>query len=90
MLSLRITNRIGSKMRIKRFVESVFAALIFLALNITAAACPLCRTQVRNGVYDENFFGNLFVLLLPVFIIAGLGFGLYHADKISNLLRRLK
>ena len=74
----------------KSLAKSIIAAFVILAFNITVSACPWCRMQVKDGVYNEDFFGNLFVLLLPVVILAALGFGLYHADKISDVIRRLR
>ena len=74
----------------KSLAKNIVAAFVILAFNNTVSACPWCRVQVKDGVYNEDFFGNLFVLLLPVVVIAALGFGLYHADKISGVIRRLR
>jgi hypothetical protein len=51
------------------------------------SACPLCRAQIESGIYDQNFFDNFFMMLLPLIIITAIGSGLYHADKISDRLR---
>ena len=74
----------------KNLAEIASASLVLLILTRAAEACPWCRAQTKAGVFDGNFVGNLFILLLPVFILAGLGFGLYHADKILNIAGRLK
>jgi hypothetical protein len=57
---------------------------VLLAVNNAVLACPWCRAQVKTGVYDQDFFGTLLVLLLPILILAGIGIGLYNLDKILN------
>lgn len=72
----------------KRAAESFAALFILLFFKLTVAACPWCRAQVKDGVYNEDFFRNFFMLLLPLLLLAAIGFGLYHADKITELFRR--
>jgi apolipoprotein N-acyltransferase len=74
----------------RNVIRGVVTLLVTLVFTVAVSACPWCRAQVKNGVYDQGFFGNLLMLLLPIFILAAIGFGLYHADKISNKIRRLK
>ncbi len=71
----------------KNFVKTILAICVVLVLNSVALACPWCRAQVKSGIYDQNFLYNLFVMLLPIVILTAIGFGLYHADKISDKLR---
>jgi len=73
----------------KRIWKIVVAQFIFLIIfSSTVSACPFCRAQVKSGIYDQDFFNNLFVTLLPIIILTAIGFGLYHADKISDRLKR--
>lgn len=51
-----------------------------------AWACPLCRAQVESGIYDQNFFDNLLMIVLPIVVITAIGLGLYHGDKILDRL----
>jgi hypothetical protein len=72
----------------KRF--RVFATTIFVLLTVfdsQVSACPLCRAQVENGIYDRDFWDNLFAMLLPIIVITAIGFGVYHTDKISDRLK---
>jgi hypothetical protein len=71
----------------KNFVKSIVAVILVLVFNTAAAACPWCRAEVKIGIYDQNFFRNLFVMMLPVIVLTAIGFGLYHADKISDKLK---
>ena len=75
----------------KRCGEFIGAAFVLSVFFIsTVSACPLCRVQVESEIFDHNFFGNLFMLLSPLIIITAIGFGLYHADKISDRLKGIK
>ena len=71
----------------RSFIKSIFAGFILLVFNTAAQGCPWCRASVKSGIYDQDFFNNLFVMLLPVIILTATGFGLYHADKISDKLK---
>ena len=71
----------------KNLVKSIVAVILVLVFNTAAAACPWCRAEVKSGIYDQDFFNNLFVILLPIVILTVIGFGLYHADKISDKLK---
>jgi hypothetical protein len=68
-------------------IKSVSASASALALAGSAVACPWCRVQVNNGIYDQDFLTNLLTLLLPLLVIAGGGIGLYNADKIAKKLK---
>jgi hypothetical protein len=72
------------------FLRNSSAALFIFAFAGTISACPWCRASVENSVYDRNFFSTLLLLLLPLAIIGGIGFVLYHADKIKRTIRRFK
>ena len=74
----------------KNFVKSIVAVILVLVFNTAAAACTWCRAEVKSGIYDQDFYNNLFVMLLPVIILTAIGFGLYHADKISDWLKGIK
>lgn len=74
----------------KPILKCVGAAFVIAVFNFTVSACPWCRAQVKGGVYDASFSSNLFVLLMPLAILAGLGFGLYHWDKILCTVRVIK
>lgn len=62
----------------------VSAFVVMLTSVGNTYACPWCRVQVNNGVYDQDFLTNLVTLLLPLFLLAGLGIGLYNADKVVD------
>ena len=70
-----------------KVINTIFFLLTF---NCVISACPWCRAEVHDETYNQDFFSNLFVLLLPIIILAAAGFGLYHYDKISNKIKRLK
>jgi hypothetical protein len=77
-------------MVMKKWTKVVITIFFLLTFNSVISACPWCRAQVSIETYNQDFFSNLFLLLLPVFILAAIGFGLYHFDKISNKIRGLK
>ena len=51
-------------------------------------ACPQCIQLVKSGIYNQNFAGNLIVLLLPVAILLAIGFGIYFMEPIKARLRK--
>lgn len=70
----------------KRIADKLIAVALFVVIAPgIVAACPLCRAQVESGVFNRDFFVNLFFVLLPVAILTAFGFGLYQAE---NLRRR--
>ncbi len=71
--------------RFRKFVATVF--VLPLIFSSAVSACPLCRAQVESEIYNRNFLNNFFIMLLPIIIITAIGFGLYHADKISERLK---
>ena len=54
--------------------------LITLTENLSA--CPRCRAQAAAGIYNADFGLNFFFMLLPILILAALGFGLYYVDDL--------
>ena len=64
--------------------KGFLAAVMIMVLEQAVFACPWCRAQVKDGIYDRDFFGNFLVLMLPVVILAAIGFGLYYFDKIKQ------
>jgi hypothetical protein len=53
-----------------------------------AWACPQCRPLVKAGVYNQDFAGTLFLLLLPVGVLVLIGAGLYFAAPLKARLRK--
>lgn len=51
-------------------------------------ACSQCRPFVKSGIYNQDFAGNLFVMLLPIVILLAVGFGIYFADALTAKLRK--
>lgn len=72
----------------RNITNGIGAGFVLLLFNSAVSACPWCRAQVRNGVYNEDFFVTFFMLLLPLVILTAIGFGLYHADKIVHKFKR--
>jgi hypothetical protein len=64
------------------------ALLLILGTTPPAWACPECRAQVNSGVFGPDFAATLFVMLLPVGVLALVGVGLYYADDIKAKLKR--
>jgi hypothetical protein len=64
----------------------VLSALLFA--SGAAWACPQCRPLVQAGVYNQDFAGTLFLLLLPVGVLVLIGAGLYFAAPLKARLRR--
>jgi hypothetical protein len=54
----------------------------------TAWACPQCRPLVQAGVYNQDFAGTLFLLLVPVGVLVLIGAGLYFAAPLKARLRK--
>ena len=65
----------------KRTVNILILSVVFALFVQTISACPLCRAQVENEIYSRDFLLNLFVVLLPVFLLAGLGTAFYFSGK---------
>jgi hypothetical protein len=62
-------------------------SVLFLSIAPAAAACPECRAQVNSGVYGPDFPVVLFVMLLPLAVLALVGLGVYYADDIRCRLK---
>jgi len=66
----------------KTVVPALAATALFLSSG-AAWACTSCRPLVKAGVYDQNFFGNLLLMVLPLAVLAFIGAGLYFfADRL--------
>ena len=65
----------------KRFGEKLIVAafVVFLA-PVIGAACPFCRAQAAKGIYNADFYTNLFFALLPIALLTAFGIVLYRAD----------
>lgn len=70
------------KKRIKIFVS---AGIISAFSSMQIEACPVCRRQVNYEIFDQNFFSNLFLILMPVLILFAAGFGLYFSNFFSTI-----
>jgi len=62
--------------------------LLLVSFNLTALACAECRARVKDGIFDQNFFANLVVVLLPIVVIAAIGIGLYFTNEIRDKLKK--
>ena len=62
--------------------------LLLLSFNLTAAACAECRARVKDGIFDQSFWSNLAVVLLPIVVIAAIGIGLYFTNEITDKLKK--
>ncbi len=71
----------------KSILKGIVTAFVTLSFTTTVLACPWCRAQVRSDIYNQDFINYLFVIILPIVVITAIGFGVYHADKISNRIR---
>lgn len=56
-------------------------------LAAQVAACQVCRIQAQNGIYDQNFFSNLFVVLLPIFILLAAGLSVYFSGNLPFVFK---
>ena len=58
---------------IRRAGGSVVAVLVCVS---TATACPYCETetgkQVQAGIFNDQFWSNVTLTLLPLFILLGI------------------
>jgi len=72
-------------------MKRISARLVLAALLLGSEAvwaCPQCRPLVKAGVYNQDFAGTLFLLLLPVGVLVLIGAGLYFAAPLRARLRR--
>jgi hypothetical protein len=72
-------------------VKRISARLVLAALLLgseAAWACPQCRPLVQAGVYNQDFAGTLFLLLLPVGALVLIGAGLYFAAPLKARLQK--
>jgi len=73
-------------MRIWKIIR--YQLLLLVGFNLTALACAECRARVKDGIFDQSFGANLFVVLLPIVVIAVIGIALYYADEITGKLKK--
>lgn len=67
-----------------RNITSICAALtLFFNAASVWAYCAECRAEVKSGIYNEDFASNLFILLLPLFVLALIAAVIYFADDIK-------
>lgn len=61
----------------------VFGLAATALLSSSAWACPWCRTLVKAGVYNQDFAGNLLLMVLPILVLAFIATGIYFfADRL--------
>jgi hypothetical protein len=61
---------------------------LLVSFNLTALACAECRARVKDGIFDQSFWANLVVVLLPIVVIAAIGIGLYFTNEITDKLKK--
>ena len=67
----------------RRIVKNIMVLTFpLIALAESLSACPRCRAQAAAGIYNADFGLNFFFMLLPILILAALGFGLYYVDDL--------
>jgi hypothetical protein len=71
----------------KYLIFPVSAGFIILSENMGLLACPQCRLEVKNSVYDDSFFLNLLLLMTPILIISLFGLTGYFLEEIMIRLR---
>ena len=72
-------------------MKRISAGIVLAALLFGGGpswACPQCRPLVQAGVYNQDFAGTLFLLLLPVGVLVLIGAGLYFAAPLEARLRK--
>ena len=73
-------------MRIWKIIR--YQLLLLVSFNLTTLACAECRARVKNGIFDQSFWANLTVVLLPIVVIAAIGIGLYFMNEIKDKLKK--
>lgn len=62
--------------------EVVVPLVVAIVLAVPAFACPVCATdtgqQVRQGIFDDRFWVNVLLILLPFPVFIGVAAGLYR------------
>lgn len=71
----------------KRILPRLAGLILVLGTARPVWACPECRAQVKSGVLSPDFTTTLFVMLLPVGVLALVGAGIYYADDIKDRLK---
>lgn len=44
--------------------------ILLSGFSMPASACPLCNRQIREAIYDSQFYPNLFTMLLAFVVLA--------------------
>jgi hypothetical protein len=68
---------------------AVFLAAVFFN-SMEVLACIQCRPAVKSGVYNQNFAGTLFMLLLPLAVLFTISIAFYFSDAILTKVHQLK
>jgi uncharacterized membrane protein len=50
-------------------IRPIFVTLLCL-LALNAGACPLCNKQIREGIYNSQFYPNLLTMLMAFIVLA--------------------
>ena len=67
----------------KAAMKSVLTGCITAILFFQAAAlhaCPFCRPLVHAGIFNEDFWSNLLILLLPIVSLLAVAFLRHFSD----------
>jgi len=52
-------------------MKTVFTLIsLLLFTNMSVFACPLCNRQIRDAIYDSQFYPNLLIMLLAFIVLA--------------------
>ena len=73
---------------LRKVFKISIAGSVFALNAASAAACSLCRAQVESGIYDRDFAFNLFIILLPIVLLAVVGIGIYASEDVYEKFRR--
>src|SRR5690606_23477889 len=58
-------------------MKRIAVTLILLGISATGWACTLCNKQVMDGIYNGQFYPNLFTLLSTFLVLAFIVLGLH-------------
>jgi hypothetical protein len=84
-IMIPVIRRKGGEETMKGIVSTLNTSTIFFG-STALWACPECRPLVKSGIYNQDFAGNLVVLLLPIAVLLAIGFGIYFADTLKSRL----
>lgn len=46
--------------------------LLLISFTVPSFACPFCNKQIRQGIYDSQFYPNLFLMLSAFIVLAAI------------------